>query len=88
MVFLKRLLLESEEIEIEIPLEYFNKEKIVEELSLFQQWKHRTDHTLKLLEKELTHTTRLNGEGNTVKESEKGNDVVSKETRDLFEEAK
>ena len=80
-------MLESEEIEIEIPKEYFNKEKIVEELGLFQQWKQKTDSTLKLLEKELTHT---NGglTSNSKNEIEPKEDVVSTETRKLFEEAK
>ena len=79
-------MLESEEIEIEIPKEYFNKEKIVEELGLFQQWKQKTDSTLKLLEKELTHTNGLSGNGKN--EIEIKEDVVTAETRKLFEEAK
>ena len=79
-------MLESEEIEIEIPKEYFNKEKIVEELGLFQQWKQKTDSTLKLLEKELTHTNGLNSSGKN--EIEIKEDVVTAETRKLFEEAK
>ena len=54
--------MESEEIEIEIPKEYFNKEKIIEELALFQQWKIKTELTLKQLEKELSHTTGLRPE--------------------------
>jgi len=80
LVFLKRLLLESEEIEIDIPKEYFNREKIVEELGLFQQWKVKTEHTLKQLEKELTHMSGT--------KSENVADVVSEETRNLFEDAK
>lgn len=79
-------MLESEEIEIEIPKEYFNKEKIVEELGLFQQWKQKTDSTLKLLEKELTHTNGINSSSKN--EIEIKEDVVTAETRKLFEEAK
>ena len=55
MAFLRRLLLESDEIEIEIPKEYFNKDKILQELTLFQDWKLKTEQTLKQLEKELNH---------------------------------
>ena len=58
-------MLESDEIEIEIPKEYFNKEKIIEELALFQQWKTKTELTLKQLEKELSHTTGLKPENLT-----------------------
>ena len=78
LTFLRRLLLESDEIEIEIPKEYFNKEKIIEELTLFQSWKLKTEMTLKQLEKELSHQ---NARVDVV-------DVISESTRKSFEEAK
>ena len=77
---MKRLLVESDEIEIEIPKEYFNKDKIIEELTLFSQWKVKTEQTLKQLEKELSHSSTI--------KPEKITDVISEGTRQQFEEAK
>ena len=50
-------MIESEEIEIEVPKEQFNKERILEQLALFQQWRQRTEQTLKQLEKELSYSS-------------------------------
>ena len=44
-----------EGIDIEIPAEFFDREAILNELNQFQQWKVKTEVTLKALEKELNH---------------------------------
>ena len=51
--FLQKLINEMDGIDIEIPAEFFDRDTILEELSKFQQWKVKTEVTLKALEKEL-----------------------------------
>ena len=51
--FIKRLLDESTELEIQIPPEYFDKKKLLEDLNCFYKWKIETEKCLQILEKEL-----------------------------------
>jgi len=51
--FVKRLLDESDSLEIEIPTEYFDKHRLLTDMKSFQEWRIRTEMTLKYLEKEL-----------------------------------
>ena len=55
---MQKLISESEEIDIDIPNEYFNKDKLVNELNQFQLWKVKTEYILKSLEKELNKPSK------------------------------
>ena len=63
-----------------MPKEQFNKERILEQLALFQQWRQRTEQTLKQLEKELSYSSANKPENLT--------DVITEQTRKMFEDAK
>jgi hypothetical protein len=52
---LTKLLNESNEIDIEIPAELFDRGNLMIELANFSEWRKKTEDTLKQLEKELNY---------------------------------
>jgi len=53
LAFVNDLLQESINLEIEIPVEIFNRDKIMQDLETFQQWREDADSILEELEDEL-----------------------------------
>ena len=80
-------------IDIEIPPESFDRETILEELSQFQQWKIKTEVTLKALEKELNQPQKvglhkpLDDDQETIQESQVIQ-TISKAISDQFQDVK
>ena len=68
--FVKRLIDESEGLDIQISGEYFNKEKTLKDLVVFREWKEKTEQTLKMLEMELNARSRRKAATESIDEAE------------------
>ena len=64
--FLKKLLDDSESLDIEIPSDSFDSVKLRQDLNIFNTWKSKAEHVIKKLESELHKKSDLALQGDTM----------------------